>query len=532
MFMVLLLPLASPANAQVPADKMQGGGTSAPQEDPGGATTTPEEGAGGGSTSGDSELESAQNKEKKDKKCGFTEFDCWAEKGFLKILGFLYEKFVKAGIQEIGDALAETAFGLPEPSGELIAKYQALVEKVKPGILLGILMLGLMMMIQSANYNVAYTTQHGLPKLAFVAATLVFFPEFMQMVSDVSTGVAKSFLGEAEISGAAKQLVVGSITGNLTGAGVFVIIGQLAILGIGALVVCVAFLKNMAFSILFMAGPIALIAYPLPGLSSITGAWFRGIMACAIIPLLFSVEITVGTWVIKAPELIFGPGGAVLPVFSLIASAMLLWIMWKTPFKVLEWAFQSYSHGGGRTFLGSLTRSVATGLTMKGISSAGGALLKGGGGPPSPRGSAAPAGSGPGKGPAGGLSLGELRARAQNMHKDHPAGAVAQMRADDFAKFTQGQNQMRAIRHSSSVPDVFSSSSLGSSPGSQSGVTGPGTNGSKPSGPNTHRSSSKPPVGRKVSHMVSDLRWTRGPGGGRGVILDPETDTPTNRKGG
>jgi hypothetical protein len=296
---------------------------------------------------------------------------------FTAILQWIYDEAIVTGLKEVGDNLAESAFGLPAPEGEILSRYDQLVDVVKPGVLVGILLLGITMMLQGANYNVAYTTQHGLPKLVFVAAALVFFPEFMRMISDVSSGIAKGFIGEAELSGAVTELLASGLKlgGSLS---VFMIIGQVAMLGIGALVVAVAILKNIAFSILFIAGPIALILYPIPGLSGVTGAWFRGIVACTAIPMLYSLELTVGSWIVKAPELVFGSAGEI-PIFNVLASVVLLWIMWKTPFKVMGWAFGSYGAGGG--FASSVARGVAVSTISRGLATAVGALMGFAGGP-------------------------------------------------------------------------------------------------------------------------------------------------------
>lgn len=296
---------------------------------------------------------------------------------FTAILEWIYDEAIVTGLEEVGDNLAKSAFGLPAPEGEILSRYDQLVDVVKPGILVGILLLGVMMMLQGANYNVAYTTQHGLPKLVFVAGALIFFPEFMRMISDVSSGIAKGFIGEAEISGAVKELLASGLKsgGPLS---VFMIIGQVAMLGIGALVVAVAILKNIAFSILFIAGPVALILYPIPGLSGVTGAWFRGIVACAAIPMIYSLELTVGSWIVKAPELVFGSAGTI-PIFNVLAGVVLLWLMWKTPFKVMGWAFGSYGAGGG--FASSVARGVAVSTISRGLATAAGALMGFAGGP-------------------------------------------------------------------------------------------------------------------------------------------------------
>jgi hypothetical protein len=273
-----------------------------------------------------------------------------------------FEKVVVRGNEELGDSLADAAFALPAPDkgGKLVGYYERLVDKVKPALVVGVLLLGLGMMLQSANYNTNYAVLQGLPRLVFVALALAFFPQFIGMVSELSGGLAVSFMDEAHVGGALRDMVAASAVPGLSVLGV---LGQILMLLSGLLVLIVAIARNMIFSVLYLLGPLALIAYPIPGVSGITASWFRGVIACFAISVIYCVEATIGSWIVDAPELVFGKGAGVSPVFNVLAMVLLFWIMWKTPFKVLEWAFQGY-YAPGSGF-GGLMSGVAKSFVKK-----------------------------------------------------------------------------------------------------------------------------------------------------------------------
>ena len=280
-------------------------------------------------------------------------------------------------LDKVAEAVMDAAFDLP-PLGEnggIVGKYNEMVDLVKPGLIVGVLVLGILMMVQSANYNSQYAALYGLPKIGFVALCLAFFPQFMEMVSGLSSGIAEN-LGEGSgpsgIGGALKSIMEKAY--EVPGAdAVFTVSPQLGVI-IGALlmipilvmlifILMVSVIKNVLFGVLVVTGPLALIVYPLPGLSGITGAWFRAVTACFVLPLLFSVELAVGSWLVDAPEVLGAGDSAVMAAFLLI---VLLFVMWKTPFKVLEWAFQgTYSPGSG--MLSSIAKSMVKKSAIKGI---------------------------------------------------------------------------------------------------------------------------------------------------------------------
>ena len=556
----VLLALSAPATAQSTDDLMGG---SPPEE------TAPSGGSGLDDSSGGLE-ETPDETGSTGEACSWfpPDFGCIAVKSMLAIFGMLWEDGIEKGIEELQEALTKSAFGLPAPSGELTARYDGLVEKVKPGILVGVLLLGLMMMLRSANYNVAYTTQHGLPKLVFVAAALAFFPDFMKMVADLSGGMATEFVGESQISGAVRDLIDAGMK-NGGPLSIFMIIGQVCVLAVGFLVVAVAILKNIAFSILFIMGPLALILYPVPGFANVAGAWFRGIVACVAIPLIYSVEVTVGSWIVKAPELIFGSAGGALSVFKIIAAVMLLWIMWKTPFKALEWAFHSYSSssGGGRGLVSGVVKGVATGLAVGYAKEALG-LGKAARGTMSPEGAKT-------------TNIRALQAQTNRALQAHPQSQTGAQHAASFQALMRDSNERHAIRGASAVAGIYrSGGSSRQSPGLPSALPpasspegghvenlerqrigqmffGPDggrparPEGGAPKGGGGGRPSTRPqrdvpppstdrpgrpaspgnPAPRSVAAPAEPLRWERGPGGQRGVVLDPKGAKPQNGRG-
>lgn len=383
------------------------------------------------------------------------------------MLSWAYDEGIKTGGEEVGGYLAKSAFGLPAPEGEILARYEQMVGSVKPGILVGMLALGIMMMVQSANYNVAYASQHGLPKLVFAAGALVFFPDIMRMVSELSGGVATGFVGEAELGGAMRDLIVAGFQsgGPLS---VFMIIGQVAVLLMAVLVVVVAVLKNVLFALLFIAGPLAMILSVVPGMGGIASAWVRGVLVCAAIPLLYSIEVTIGSWAVRAPEVIFGAVGG-LPVFKILVACVLLWLMWKTPFAVLGWAFHSYSGSNvGSGMFSQVARGVAVSTITRKLAAAVGGAAGG------------PAGAAVGSAAGGaGASLAKMQGSVSAANRNLPTSVPTNFKAELLADIQKQAGRARAIRDAPSmVSDIYSYGDRGSSdgaPGIGSASTGSGS---------------------------------------------------------
>lgn len=75
---------------------------------------------------------------------------------------------------------------------------------------------------------------------------------------------------------------------------------------------------------------------------SLIPVWVRALLACVAIPALWAGQLWVGVTFARFPELVFGevatgswPGSAI-PVLIGLA---VIWLMLKTPFKVLSLAF-------------------------------------------------------------------------------------------------------------------------------------------------------------------------------------------------
>lgn len=371
----------------------------------------------------------------------------------LTLLDMFINDVLLAGIEQAAETITESAFALPPQQGKIVDEYNKLMELVRPAVLIGILLLGGLMMAQSANYNAAYAAQYGLPKLFFVALTLVFFPDLMNFVSDVSGSLSQGMMGQASVGGALKNLLAKTVTGNMTGMGILMFFAWIAIFCMIFLVMAVAILKNILFALLYIMGPLAIVCYPIPGLSAVAGAWFRGIMACALIPLAFTIEIMVGSWIIESPELVFGPAGEILPIFTALAVVILLWIMWKTPFWIMGWAFQSASISG---MSGTLNPVAAAG---RGVRSAAGVA------------------AGIGKGVAvrrisGRLAGGATAAKGADLDKG-PRGKPSSQRSGlSQAKFNRAQRNATARQVTTAVKNVTALNNLRGSGASSAGGIG------------------------------------------------------------
>ena len=264
-----------------------------------------------------------------------------------------FENTVGAGLTELGESLSNAAFELqvPEDGGELMSLYDDTVGKVKGALLVGVLILAVRMTLQPTSHTTQYAFLGGLPKILFVGLALAFFPDFVRMVAELSGGLAFETMSEAKLGGALSEMIATSQNGN-DGASVLGYIGLIVMLCMGLLVMVTAVVRNMLFTVLFLVGPLALICFFMPGLAPVTYAWFRAVLACFVISLLFCVEALIGSWIASAPELVFGKAAEVVPIFNVLAVLLLFWIMWKTPFEVLKWAFQGHASPGGGAFSG------------------------------------------------------------------------------------------------------------------------------------------------------------------------------------
>jgi len=284
---------------------------------------------------------------------------------FTSILQWVWDNTFGWMLERMASAFRTNLLPLPnlEEQGQLVSFYESSAEKMRPAILVGILLLGLLMMLNTPNYDLAYAGFSGLPKLMGVAMALAFLPQFMGQLAAVSGGMSDAFFPSgSELDGAGYELFKAS-AGPTSALNPLTVIVGIMLVWVGFMVILVALLKNILYVLLFLAAPFALVASLFPGFTSLAGSWFRGVVACAAIPALWSVEIGVGSLILRFPETVFGEYANALGFITdaqvtSLGAILIMWIMYKTPFKVLEWAFPGYSASGGG--LRGLVRSVAT----------------------------------------------------------------------------------------------------------------------------------------------------------------------------
>lgn len=294
--------------------------------------------------------------------------------GFFRgILQWVWDNTFGWALERMAEAFETDLLSLPtlEGRGDLLGFYTGAVEKLRPAILIGILLLGILMMVRSDNYDLAYAGFQGLPKLMGVAMAMAFLPQFMGELSRITAGIIDAFfLSGEDVNGAGRELFKAAI-GNLAVINFLNVILLVAAAWVGMMVVIVALLKSILYAVLFVAGPFALVASLVPGLGSLAGSWFRGVLACAAIPALWSIELGVGVLAVESPQAFFGEGASVLGFVSesavtAVGAILILWVMYKTPFKVIEWAFNVQLPGrGGLVGLAKTAASLAVAVPAK-----------------------------------------------------------------------------------------------------------------------------------------------------------------------
>jgi len=140
---------------------------------------------------------------------------------------------------------------------------------------------------------------------------------------------------------------------------------------VSVLLVVVAVLNKLLYSILFVGGAFALGASVVPGFQSLAGSWFRGVVASASIPALWSIELGIGSLVVTSPESMFGSmtdslGFVSDSAVTSLGAILTMWIMYKTPFKCVEWAFGVHLPGrGGLMSLAKTGAALAVAIPLK-----------------------------------------------------------------------------------------------------------------------------------------------------------------------
>lgn len=273
---------------------------------------------------------------------------------FSGILKWAFEDRLEDGAGELIDMLSGSAFTLPTPEGEIRNFYEKTSAVVKPGAVVLLLLTALMMTLRGTNYNTSYATQSALPKIVIFIAGLAFFPQIMVFISELSSNLANALLDKNTMANALQRVYTNQIFLGFNLIGVLVnICAFILIFGL----VLISLVKSFLFAVLFIAGPLAMFLYPIPALSGIASSWLKGTLACTAIPLLWCVQVWIGTAVIESPEMVFGDMFGVR-FFSSIMVLILTWVMIKTPFKVFEYCFYGYSSGGG--FASQVGRGLTT----------------------------------------------------------------------------------------------------------------------------------------------------------------------------
>lgn len=292
---------------------------------------------------------------------------------FKNIMNGIWDWTFGWALEEMGSAFKTDLLSLPtfDGGGDLMGIYTGAVEKLRPAILVGILVLGILMMVRSDNYDLAYAGFQGLPRLMGIAIALAFLPQFMGELSRITAGITQAFFPGGQQIDAAGQELFKAAVGNLAVTN-FLNLLLLAGAGwVGTLLVIAALLNKILYNVLFVAGAFALTASIVPSLYSLAGSWFRGVLACAAIPALWSIELGVGSIVVTSPKSIFGGMTDALGFVSESAVTSLgaiitMWVMYKTPFKCIEWAFNVHLPGrGGLMALAKTGAALAVAIPAK-----------------------------------------------------------------------------------------------------------------------------------------------------------------------
>ncbi|QIN84617.1 hypothetical protein GBA63_19660 [Rubrobacter tropicus] len=293
--------------------------------------------------------------------------------GFKGVMGFIWDWTFGWALQEMSEAFETDLLSLPtlEGRGDLLGYYKGAVETLRPAILVGILVLGILMTVRSDNYDLAYAGFQGLPRLMGIAMALAFLPQFMGELSRITGGITDAFYpGGQDIDAAGQQLFKASI-GNMAVTNFLNLILLIGAVWVGGLLVIVCLLNKVLYAVLFVSGAFALTASIVPSLQSLAGSWFRGILASAAIPALWSIELGVGSLAVTSPESIFGSMTNSLGFVSenavvSLGAIITMWIMYKTPFKCVEWAFNVQLPGrGGLMSLAKTGAALAVGIPAK-----------------------------------------------------------------------------------------------------------------------------------------------------------------------
>lgn len=244
---------------------------------------------------------------------------------------------------DLSSQLTQGRYMIEPPNNQLTTLYDNTADWAKFAAIPLLLLLGLAMALNGANYNTSHAVQTGLPRIITMMAGMAFMPEIIGVVADMTQSISNAVIDVDSMQAGFERLATGERVRRLAPGlmvAVWIIKGVLSVLLLFAIA-----MQNLIFGILFMVGPIAIIFYAVPRFSDIAAAWFRGILACFAISVLWALEFGFGYRLVGDPTLLYeNTGWRYLP---LILSLGILWLAWKTPWWVYQWAFYSYSAGGG-----------------------------------------------------------------------------------------------------------------------------------------------------------------------------------------
>lgn len=324
----------------------------------------------------------------------------WVKDAVFATVGDMFNNAVNTiggYIEMFGELMADWAFSLPEPHQKTMDIYRSYVDVMKPVAAAALVLCGLLKIVADSNNAIRYHTVAVFKRVAFFLVAVAFFPTFVSLLQGLTQDLSNVFIadqkiGEAFRAWASRDVLFGvfpateasgktvrvmdyltaptKITkavaiGRLTG--VLIIILLIPILVMLLFLLMATIIKNMVFYMLVMAGPLALACYVIPGLSNVTAAWFRGVLACAAISMLLAIELALGSLIIETPQILV-QGGAFannMPFVRTLIFVVLLYLMIKTVTAVFKWAFFSYGGNGVRTAEGMATRAGLSGIASR-----------------------------------------------------------------------------------------------------------------------------------------------------------------------
>lgn len=311
---------------------------------------------------------------------------------FIGLLNWIWDKtfgwFVEQA-RNVGDAFLH----LPDPTEapEIVQTYEQARDTMLPLIAVVILAAAGAMTLTAYNKGLSHAGQTVAPRILGVTITLAVLPFMFSTLSTLSTDLTAMVLPDRGAIWEAQKELMKATLGNLAVTNILNVI--LMILGsvVVFLVIVTAFLKNIFYSFLFVASVFALIGGLVPQLWNFAVTWFKAVMVCAVISPLWALEMWIGSQFIQTPQMILGQsrndlGFLTDSMLTTTIAIIIMWMMYKTPFKVLSWAFVSYdgSQGVGLRSFGRFMMFQAAAAGLKQVAGAAAAAKGSGSGDEAP----------------------------------------------------------------------------------------------------------------------------------------------------